>query len=723
MPEELPLVSEQELIAHVFVPVEGPLSTAAGEWIRELWSLCGSDLGMTESVPRLDLPRTLPGDFTAVPRRGPVAALQSQDTCFQAIVRREHDVLNVSLLLAPPDGPDGPGSPASSRSWLRENELLNSVLSSPAGPLLGAARLYLGKHAGSAGADGQESAPALPVSAPLGSALAGLLPDTPQDAQWWQRGVTGPAGLTIWEITPREDTRLDRRIVLLAPADADRELSAWAWTRGGDPAMPSLARYLMHMAKIRYELRVHAAAPPVAARCQRAADGISALRSLLDGSVLDGSVLDGRGPSQNRYAITDRLAELDADSARMAETSAALMAMRRTVQIAEQNAAAALGLPDREPAQAAGGTDLFADDRAMASWFGLQLEDDIAYLDASLHGAKEMNAIAARAVPLPPAGPPAGRGPSSDPVFGIVTALPEEFAAMRALTDAAERKAVAGDRADYILGTLPGLDADRPHRVVLTMLGETGNDAAAEACTNLARSFGSVSCILMVGIAAGIPAPRRPEQHVRLGDVVVATWGILDYDHVIDRPDGAVPRQPFPRPSPLLVRRAKLLEADDKAGIRPWEQWLERGERDLPDFVRPPADSDVLYASDRARRPTPHPGMALSRHRAGWPKVHYGLIGSADRSLRSASSRDQLAASHPGLRAIEMEGKGIGNAGFSGGLEWFVVRGISDYGDRRTGTQWRNYASLAAAAYTRALLAECAPVTSRGGYSGATPGT
>jgi hypothetical protein len=98
--------------------------------------------------------------------------------------------------------------------------------------------------------------------------------------------------------------------------------------------------------------------------------------------------------------------------------------------------------------------------------------------------------------------------------------------------------------------------------------------------------------------------------------------------------------------------------------------------------------------------------------------VHYGRIGSGDRSLRNASKRDEIAAAHDVL-AIEMEGKGVGNAGFSAGVEWFVIRGVSDYGDGHVSRRWRKYASLAAAAYTRALLAECPPVDSHESAGGA----
>ena len=289
------------------------------------------------------------------------------------------------------------------------------------------------------------------------------------------------------------------------------------------------------------------------------------------------------------------------------------------------------------------------------------------------------------------------------PVFGILTALPEEFAAMRSFIDDPRRANVEGDRADYLIGTMPSADPRLPHAVALTMLGETGNDAAASACTNLLRSYPSVHCLLMAGIAAGVPDPGQPERHVRLGDIVVG-WDIAEYDSVREHDDGPVSRRAFPPPSSLLQRRARLLEADEMAGDRPWEDLLTAQIRIFPRFARPPESADVLYPSDGCDCPLQHPDPALTGHRAGQPKVHTGRIASGDRSLRSARKRDEIAACHDVL-AIEMEGKGIGNTGFYEGVEWFTVRGISDYGDRHVTPAWRCYASMAAAAYVRALLA------------------
>lgn len=290
------------------------------------------------------------------------------------------------------------------------------------------------------------------------------------------------------------------------------------------------------------------------------------------------------------------------------------------------------------------------------------------------------------------------------PVFGILTALPEEFAAMRSFIDHPRRANIDGDRADYVIGTMPSADPGRVHEVALTMLSEIGNDAAASACTNLLRSYRSVRCLLMVGIAVGVPDPARPERHVRLGDIVVARRGIAEYDSVRDKDDGPVSRRAFPPPSPLLERRARLLQAGEMTGERPWEDLLTEQTRLFPSFSRPLESTDIMYSPDGSGMQVRHPDMALSGHRPGQPKVHNGLIASGDRSLRSARKRDEIAAHHDVL-AIEMEGKGTGNTGFYEGVEWFTVRGISDYGDRHVSRTWRGYASMAAAAYVRALLA------------------
>lgn len=305
---------------------------------------------------------------------------------------------------------------------------------------------------------------------------------------------------------------------------------------------------------------------------------------------------------------------------------------------------------------------------------------------------------------------PAEDPPSRAETIGVVTAIPEEYAAMAELLDDSQDESIPQDRSYYTTGSVESNRPGRPHRVVLTLLPEAGNQTAATACTNLIRSFPNARYVLMCGIAAGVPRVERPGQHVRLGDIVVATWGIVEYDHVDITAHGARLRPGVPQPSPALVNAAEILHSHELRDRRPWEEWLRRGgEGNLGRFARPSPETDVVLGGDDDDAPLPHPPLHASGHRPGWPKVHRGLIGSADWSLRNAQFRDILAGLHD-VRAMEMEGKGIARSSFLNGLEWLVVRGVSDYGDRHTRDVWRCYAALAAASYVRALLAVCPPL-------------
>jgi nucleoside phosphorylase len=295
----------------------------------------------------------------------------------------------------------------------------------------------------------------------------------------------------------------------------------------------------------------------------------------------------------------------------------------------------------------------------------------------------------------------------SDVTIGIIAALSIEGAAMRTLMARPQTVRMRDDPNEYRLGHLDSAERGRPHHVVLVTLAGDDTRNAAATCTDMLRSFPHIRAVIMMGIAGGVPDPREPQRHVRLGDVVVAIDGIVDYGHVRQGPEGAQQRRPVGGISMDLKRVAQRIQQDQILGkTLDWPRLLTPPEEyPMAVFARPPDARDQLH---RGRRLIQHPDRSLSGHPEGLPKVHFGPVGSADVLLRSAETRDQLAAQHRVL-AFEMETAGVAAGVANRGVNWFVVRGITDYCDEYKNDVWHQYGSLVAAGGVRGLLAQCPP--------------
>jgi nucleoside phosphorylase len=296
----------------------------------------------------------------------------------------------------------------------------------------------------------------------------------------------------------------------------------------------------------------------------------------------------------------------------------------------------------------------------------------------------------------------------TDCTMGIITALPEEFAAMRAMLDSAVSRRAAADPNTYVVGTIPTFRDGQPHgahRVALTELKRAGIESAATAATNLLRSFPGVRLVLMVGIACGVPCPSEPSKHVRLGDVVVSDrQGVVGFTTGVAGERGLEHRDALPPPSAVMIGAMNALDADELSfSARPWEAHLERLTTNAV-FARPSARKDVLYGPDLKK--VRHPSDP--NRRSGNPKVFRGLIGSSNILVRDGSFRDQIASAH-GLRAIEMEATGIVNVAWDHSQSYGIIRGVCDYGDQNKNDDWHYYAAAAAAAYARSLIERIDP--------------
>jgi nucleoside phosphorylase len=322
-----------------------------------------------------------------------------------------------------------------------------------------------------------------------------------------------------------------------------------------------------------------------------------------------------------------------------------------------------------------------------AAWiYAERLLDQLELLDAHQTPAAARSpasgpAREAQAEPTDPAAPP--------PTVAVLTALACEFAAVTTVLRHARPivDGPAGDPNLYFGGELPSRDPGTAHQVVTTVLPHDGNRSAAAVVTDALRSFPAIRCVIFSGIAGGVPASEPSGAPIRLGDVLVAVDGVVDYDHTRTVNGEEQPRRLLHGVSADMLRAVQEVRAAYPSTYVPLQEELDRVVD--PRFVRP----EGLRASQR-------PGV---------PNVHLGAIGSADHLLRDAARRDQLAHRY-GIKGIEMEASGLAVAASLRGVPWFVVRGVADYCDELKDDTWHYYASMTAAAFVAVLLRHCPPL-------------
>lgn len=298
-----------------------------------------------------------------------------------------------------------------------------------------------------------------------------------------------------------------------------------------------------------------------------------------------------------------------------------------------------------------------------------------------------------------------------EPTIGIITALPHEYAAVKVLLESTRSLDLPGRGAGcrYLYGEIPSLSGGR-HSLVLALLPHMGNNSASGRATLLLVHFPSVQAVIMAGIAGGAPNPTKPNEHVRLGDVVVSNQqGVVQYDFDKETLNNLLPeiihRHPPRPPSARFLESVRLLEADELEGNRPWLEYIDRARQKLS-VTRPSENTDILVSSINPEEIISHPE---DPQRINNPlRVFIGPIASANKLLKNPLKRDELRDQF-GIKAVEMEGSGIADAAWNAEAGYLIIRGICDYCDQNKGDDWQKYAAVVAAAYTRALL-ESMPV-------------
>ena len=347
----------QQLVVHLFAPAGGPDAETAYTALRQAWLGCRQFFLMRDPVPHGDLPHQLPLAYQDLPeiavdgQEAVLAAQERPDADCQAVLRRHHDVLNLSVVVAAPPGAPAPGP---GHSWWQDLDAQWSFLSDglAGSGLLGEARVYLARS-----------------MTPPGPHLDGLLPAAAQVGRWQPDRAAANGRLRLWEAPPWTDGRARRHLVVAFDADEEaHELaSAWAWSDGG-AAIPPLARYLLHAAKLRFLYRVWL-------RDSTSHELAAVIRSRV--AALRQAPQEQRGDDALAGDVRRRLAE-----ARLMASD--LRELRQSVEIAEHNMSQVVS-----SAELLAPAGPFADDKNLARNFLARLDDELRYLDVAAERAAQ----------------------------------------------------------------------------------------------------------------------------------------------------------------------------------------------------------------------------------------------------------------------------------------------------------------------------------------------
>ena len=285
-----------------------------------------------------------------------------------------------------------------------------------------------------------------------------------------------------------------------------------------------------------------------------------------------------------------------------------------------------------------------------------------------------------------------------------------ELAAAKALLDEIHpHLPTQRDQNVYVLGEMG------EHNVVIAVLPEIGNNAAAALAIQLLIDFPYIRFGLLVGIGGGVPDNEEDGDDIRLGDVVVskpttALAGVVQYDLGKYSSGGGFERTGALNKPPALLRASvENLAADHRIKGSQVSHYLADMLQKYPamkeKYAHPGAQRDQLFQANY-----PHPGgpnckncdrqRVIDREprRNLQPKFHYGTIGSANTVVKDAALREELRRSL-NLKCVEMEAAGLMDS-----FPCLVIRGICDYADSHKNTIWQPYAAATAAAYMKELL-------------------
>ncbi|KAK4458654.1 nucleoside phosphorylase domain-containing protein [Cladorrhinum samala] len=342
--------------------------------------------------------------------------------------------------------------------------------------------------------------------------------------------------------------------------------------------------------------------------------------------------------------------------------------------------------------------------------------------------------------PSTPSRGPISQGQPSRPAsrddfeIAIICALPLEVDAVEALfdrhwdddDDSPPYDKAAGDPNAYSTGVIGR------HNVVLAYMPNMGKVAAGSVASYCRMSFRGIRLALVVGICGAVPFRPDDGSEIVLGDVIVSS-GVVQFDFGRQLPERFVRKDTL---LDVLGRqnteiRALLAKLGTRRSRKTMQDKMAAHLRHLQaeaDLVAryPGAAQDKLFEAayrhlldDASCDACGCDGQLVRRSRleqssddtsCPQPVVHFGLMGSSDKVMKSGVERDAIAQQE-GVIAFEMEGAGVWDV-----FPCVVIKGACDYADSHKNKKWQRYAAATAAACMKAFLSHWIPLQPNRAY-------
>ncbi len=261
--------------------------------------------------------------------------------------------------------------------------------------------------------------------------------------------------------------------------------------------------------------------------------------------------------------------------------------------------------------------------------------------------------------------------------IGILTVIPTELEWTRkALSiDAHDRRKVPSGRI-YYFGFVPSQFAGRDYSIAITCIGDAGTAECAVAATALIKDW-RPKLVILVGIAAGLRG------QVKVGSVILSER-IWSYEKAAVTTAAGGRARKVPRPD------APILPLTIQQDVTCYLSGQDRLQRRLAERFR------ALGGS--------YPAIH-SRNVVTAPDVHSATVASGNKLLRHEGFLYKLRATgHGRTEVAEMEAAGLTVACREGRADWLVIRGVSDFGDKRKTAEYQPFAAQMAAAVTRDFI-------------------